>query len=210
MAGPVRVLLLAFSLGLPPTGAAHDLFADYIQHSAQLVVGARHVDLTLELTFFEEWSARERQAMDRDGNGRLTSAERAVYLQRLEMQLADQVTLLVAGRKVPLVGLYEPELDWMGNAETGSGHHRLRLFFFVPTPTGLRAKDEIVVEDRLWPDAKFLGTTWAEGRDGCKLSTDMLPKPGFTPATVDARRNFIFRCLRPPSATPLTTTQTAP
>ncbi len=51
----LAVLLLAGTvIGLRRDAAAHDLFAAYVQHSVHLTVGARHIDLTLDLTFFEE------------------------------------------------------------------------------------------------------------------------------------------------------------
>lgn len=210
VARPDRLLLVAMSFALLPAASAHDVFTNYVQHAAKLVVGARHVDLTLELTFFEEWSARERRVMDRDGNGRISRAEVESYLKQLAPKLSVPVTVRVAGRELELVPLYEPELELLANDEAGFGHHRLRLFFFAPTPANLCAKDEIVVEDRLWPEARFLGTTQAEGRDGCKLSDEVSLKLDFSMPVQDSARKFQFRCLQPPSAKVHTAQPTAP
>src|SRR5262249_25599846 len=158
-----RLLLAACWLVLSPQGvAAHDILTNYVQHSVRLSVGPQNVDVTVDLTFFEEWSARERRAMDADANGRSTRSESESYLRKLAPKLSRQVKLRIANRKVDLVPLYEPEIDLLGNDNTGPAHHRLRLFFFVSMPVSLRAGDEIVVEDRLWLEAKALVTLQAE------------------------------------------------
>jgi len=77
------------------------------------------VDLTVDLTFFEEWSSRERRKMDADTNGRIARVEVERYLQKLAPELAKQVRLLVAGHEVPLVSLYEPEVDLLGSDKAG-------------------------------------------------------------------------------------------
>lgn len=197
---PARLLLAGIVIGLQQLAAAHDLFTNYVQHSVHLTVGARHLDLTLDLTFFEAWSARERRTMDADANGRIARSELESYLKQRAPQLSRQVKLRVAGRELPLAPLYDPEVDLMANDKIGPGHHRLRLFFFAPTPPTLRADDELVVEDRLWPEAKVLGTVEAEGRDGCTLTTDISIKPGLASARPDEAQLFTFRCLKPPAA----------
>jgi hypothetical protein len=198
-AWPARLLLVGFLIGLRQSAGAHDLLTNYVQHSVHLTVGARHLDLTLDLTFFEEWSARERGTMDADGSGRIGRPELEAYLKQRASELSMQVKLRVAGRDLRLAPLYDPEVDLLANDQTGPGHHRLRLFFFAPTPT-LRADDEIVVEDRLWPEAKLLGTVQAEGRDGCTLTTEIKVNPRSPSARLDEARRFNFRCLKPPAA----------
>jgi hypothetical protein len=198
----LAALLLAVAApGLRSNVAAHDLLAGYIQHSVHLTVGARHIDLTLDLTFFEEPSARERAVMDADANGHITRSEVDAYVRKLAAQLAEQVVLRVAGREVSLVPLYDPEIDLLGNEKVGLAHHRLRLFFFAPTPAALQADADIVVEDLLWPDAKALGTLEAEGRDGCSLQPQKPSDPAFAPAKGGEARLFKVRCLNPPVAT---------
>jgi hypothetical protein len=164
-----------------------------------LTVAAQHIDVTVDLTFFEEWSARERKAMDADGSGEISRTELENYLKRLGPQLARQVKLRVAGRELILVPLYEPEIDLLGDNQVGPAHHRLRLFFFAPTPD-LRAGDELVIESSLWPEAKALATPQSEGLDGCKLTTLISVDAGLTtPRSEGEKRRFKFRCLQPPS-----------
>jgi hypothetical protein len=200
MGWPGWLLVAGFVIGLGRHAAAHDLFTNYVQHSVQLTVGARCLDLILDLTFFEAWSARERQAMDANADGHITRSELTAYLKKLAPELCRQIKLRVGGREVPLVPLYDPEVDLLANDQTGPGHHRLRLFFFAPTPTALQAGEEIIVEDRLWPEAKVLGTVQAEGRDGCTLTTEISINPDFASVRPDDARWFKFRCLKPPAS----------
>ena len=201
--GAGKVLLLAgFVVGLPRTTAAHDLFTAFIQHSARLTVGARHVDLTVDLTFFEEWSARERLAMDTDGDGRITRAELDAYLKNVAPELSKQVKLRVAGRELSLAPLYDPEADLLGNDKAIPGHHRLRLFFFAPTPATLRAGNQFVIEDRLWPEAKMLATAAAEGRDGAALEAGQPGDAGFAALRPGEALLFKVQCVKPPAPNP--------
>jgi hypothetical protein len=181
---------------------AHDTLGACVQHTVQLAVGAQHIDVRLDLTFFEQWSASERATMDADGNGAITRPEQEAYLKRIGAGLCKQVKLFVAGRELPLAPLYDPELDLLGNKRVGPAHHRLRLFFFVTTPAGLRAGEEIVVEDKLWPEAEMLATPRAEGRDGCRLATGLPTDAELLPGKAEPPRRIRFKCLQPPSTKP--------
>jgi hypothetical protein len=195
--------LLALGLcGLQPHTAAHGILAAYIQHGVHLKVDGRHIDLTLDLTFFEGPSARERALMDADANGRITRSEVDAYLKKLSPALFTQVKLRVAGREVPLVPLYDPEIDLFNEQTTALAHHRLRLYFFAVTPAGLRTGDEILVEDQLWPDSKSFGTPQAEGGDGCSLvpENSVRASSALKPALESCQ--FRFRCLTPPKLKP--------
>jgi hypothetical protein len=191
-------LVAVVMTGLPVAGFAHDVLTNFVQHSLHLTLGAHHLDLRVDLTFFEEWSARERKAMDADGNGRIARLELESYLKKLAPEISRQLALRVAGREVPLVLLYDPEIDLLGGENTGPAHHRLRLYFFASTPSTLRSSDEIVVEDRLWPEAKALVTLQAEGHDGSVLQTETPDDPGFVSARPGEARLGKFRCLKPP------------
>jgi hypothetical protein len=196
---PLGVSLLAGFLVLAPNWAeGHDTLGACVQHSVHLSVGAQNADLTIDLTFFEEWSAHERAAMDADGNGTITRSEQEAYLKRLAPHLCKQVKLRMAGRELPLVPLYDPEIDLLANNKVGSAHHRLRLFFFAATPTDLRAGDEILVADRLWPDAKILVTPQSEGKDGCTVAPVLLGHSAAARERADEPWLVRFKCLKPP------------
>ncbi len=192
----LAVLLSAGSRSL----RAHDLFSAYIQHGVQLSVSAAHVDLTLDLTFFEEWSAKERLAMDTDGNGRISRSEQDAYVKKLAPRIAQQVKLRVGGREAAIAPLYDPELDLLGSDQVGPAHHRLRLFFFVVTPVQVRAGDEIIVTDSLWPKAKALGTQQVENGDGSAFEVKPTGEPIDAIVQPDNAKRFTFRCVKPPAA----------
>jgi hypothetical protein len=194
---PAWLLCALAAIGLSPLAEAHDVFRAYVQHAVHIAIGAQHVDLTLELTFFEEWSTRERRIMDADATGIISQAELESYVRKLAPQLAKALKLRVAGRDLPMVPLYDPEVDLLANHKVGEAHHRLRLFFFAPTPI-LHEGDEIVVEEHLWPEAKALATSQAEGRDGCTLPTEASVDARLAIARADGARWFKFRCLKPP------------
>jgi hypothetical protein len=195
-------LLAGLLLASPRIARAHDTLGSCVQHTVQLAVGARHMDVTLDLTFFEKWSASERGAMDADGNGAVERSEQEAYLKRIGPGLCKQVKLFVAGRELPLAPLYNPEIDLLANTRVGPAHHRLRLFFFVTTPSSLRPGDEIVVEDTLWPQAEILAIPRAEGRDGCRLAAERPADAASVSGKADEPRRITFKCLQPPSTKP--------
>jgi hypothetical protein len=198
----LRVRLIATILFVAWAGrtSAHDLYAAFVQHHVKIEVGAKHIDLTLDLTFFEEWSSRERQQMDADKDGRITRSEIEWYLMKHGPALASRVKMLVAGREVPLAELYEPEVELLGNNRAEPAHHRLRLFLFAPTPSTLRAGDSVVIEDRLWPQAQALITLDGAASDGGKSEAEKPDDPACAPAAAGAARVFTFRCVTPPEA----------
>lgn len=195
-------LLPGLLIILPLIGRAHDRLGSFVQHTVHVAVGAQHLDVTLDLTFFEEWSARERKAMDADSSGIITRSEQEAYLRRIEADTCNHVKLFVGGHEVPLGSLYPPEIDLLTDNRVGPAHHRLRLFFFVTTPAGLRAGDEIVVEDKLWPQANILVTPQMEGRNGCRLATGLPADADLLPGKAGQSRRIAFKCLQPPSTKP--------
>ena len=200
--GCIGLIPLALAVGALGRVSAHDLFTAYIQHRVHVTVGAKHVDLTVDLTFFEEWSFRERGRMDANTNGQIARVEVDEYLRRMAPEWAGQVRLLIGRQEVPLTTLYEPEVDLLGGDRAGPGHHRLRLFWFAPTPPGLRAEDVLVIEDRLWPEAKALGALQADGGDACRLDPEKPRDPAFAPAQSGEARVFKVKCLEPPQPQP--------
>jgi hypothetical protein len=209
LAYPAWALLGALLGGTPYSGVTHEPLAACIQQRIALTVGTGYLEVSVDLTFFEEWSARERRTMDTDADGRISRAELEAYVKRLAPALAQQLKLRLragtgagsqAGREVDLLPLYAPELDLLGNRQTAPAHHRLRLWFFAPTPPGLRAGDELVVEDRLWPQAATLVTLQVEGRDGWAMEAVVSNDPGLAPARPGEARSFHLRCLQAPPA----------
>jgi len=204
---PIPLLLAAFVAALPRPALAHEMLKTYVLHNVNLTINTQHVDLTLELTFFEQWSAKERLNMDTDGDGHITRRETDAYAKQLAYHLAQQVRLTVAGREQVLTSLYDPEVDLLGDDKVEPAHHRLRLFFFAPKPAGIKAGDSIVVEDSLWPNASALGTLQVQSHDGGSFQTKELDDFSRILAAPDDARRFTFRCLRPAAAKPNDLTQ---
>jgi hypothetical protein len=201
-ARPCLFLLAGLVLSSSFIARAHDTLGACVQHCVRVTVGARHIDVTLDLTFFEQWSASERAAMDANSDGVITRPEREAYLRRIGTNVCNQVKLFVAGRELSLALLYDPELDLLENSRVGPAHHRLRLSLFGATPIDLRAGDEMMVEEKLWPSAETLVTTLAEGRDGCRLATGLPTGAELLPGKAEPPRRITFKCLQPPSAKP--------
>lgn len=202
----VAVLVSATLLGglLALTGRAHDTLAGYLRHHVTVSLDARHVDVTVHLTFFEDGSEHEREHMDADQDGQLSRAETEAYLKQLEPQLGGALKLRVADKPVDLVPLREPELDLLGYNRTGRWHHRLSLFYFAPTPPDLAAGAELVLEDRFWPGTPALGLLQVESRDGARLEATPLRDSLLPPARKGEAREFKARVLAPPKAPPAT------
>jgi hypothetical protein len=149
--------VVALFAGAPWSAPAHDAFMEFVWHRVELGVNARHVDVTVELTFFEDWSERERQRMDADQDGRIRKDELEKYAAQLSATVNKAVHLTIAGRPVTLVPLYDPEVNLLGRDTVQRSHHQLTLRFFAALPAGLPPSEAIVVEDRLWPAARCLG-----------------------------------------------------
>lgn len=201
LAGAVFSIFVAV-LAATPSTRAHDVFTAYIQHRVAISVGARHLDVTVQLTFFEESTEHERGHIDTDRDGKLSRTETDAYLHKLESTLSKAVTLLRDGKPLGLIPLRPAELDFLGQDRVGRGHHRLTLYYFAPTPAGLTRGAEFIVEDRLWPGARALGSIQAEGTDGCRMEAISSGDPIHPPARGDEPRRFKARVISPPAAPP--------
>jgi hypothetical protein len=171
---PTRYLShVGFVIGLLLAGAplawAHDFLTGFIQHRADLTLGAKHIDVTLRLTFFEDGSEHERRHIDTNGDGRVSRQEASAYVEKLEQTLGDEVTLDVDGRSVSLMTLYPPELDLLGNNRVGRERHVLTLYLFGTTPSPLRADSAICVKETLWTEFRAITSLDVIGKDGAQL-----------------------------------------
>lgn len=165
----VCVLVFTALLGETTVGWGHDLFNAYIQHRVALTAGRQHLDVTVVLTFFEDSSEHERGHMDANGDGKITRTEIEAYVRAFEPGWFKAVKLRQDDRSIALTPLREPEVDLLGNDKVGRGHHQLTLFFFASTPPELYVGAELIIENRLWPDARALASLHVEGRDGIRI-----------------------------------------
>jgi hypothetical protein len=161
-------LLLGFALG------AHDVLSEFVQHDVRLQLGPAHIDLTVDLTFFEEASDVERRRMDQDGDGRIRRVELEVYARDLDRRLREGVKLKLGEQAPALTPLHSPELDLLGDDRVHRSHHRLRLSYFCSTPPGLEPGAVIVVEQGLWPEWPAVITVGGAGTAGYQLRAEKL------------------------------------
>ena len=163
------ILALAFASFV--RAGAHEAFAEYIWHRVQLSANSRHIDVTIELTFFETWSSRERQRMDANRDGCIQRSEIHDYTSKLAHVAGREIGLRIAGRPVALIPLYAPEVNLLGRDSVEGGHHQLTLRFFATSPKEFTAGTAITVDDRLWPEARCL-TELSTAGEGVDLLTE--------------------------------------
>lgn len=157
---------LIFSLNC---GRAHEFLTAYVQHRVEVAVGAKDIDVSLQLTFFEDGSEQERKNMDTNADGVVSQKEVATYLGELEPKLEEKLKLAVNGQPLRLMTLYPPELNLLGNDRVHRERHILTLHFFARTPAALKPGCELTVTDSLWPELRAIGLLHATAKDGCEL-----------------------------------------
>jgi hypothetical protein len=192
------MLILLIFLGTPLSTFGHGVLGRFVRSRTQISAGARNLDVKVELTFFEEWSARERAQMDADGDGRLSSAESTAYVKLQEHALAEALALTVDGQKVNLALLNTPELDLLSDHNVGPAHHRLVLVYFAASPVQLRAGSQLVIEERLWPGAPALRSLEVSGTDGYRLGPGAASDAIVEPLKDGQSRSCRATCLEAP------------
>lgn len=161
---------------------AHPELMNFVRHRVSVSVGSNNVDVSVELTIGENPSFVERLSMDTNQNGRVEESEIEEYLSELSEMLLQALSISIGGQPTELFFLYEPEVD-LGNENTLSPSHLvIRLFYFAKTPSGIKAGDEIVIEDRLWPHAPALGAYQLDGQDGIELVAEKTESVLWSPA----------------------------
>ena len=145
--------------------SGHPLFMTFIEHRNFLTVGAKNIDIRVELTFFEVRSQIERRRMDGDGDGTITPTEVAAYLNAITEQVDAGVILRIDGREVEVYPMYGPALDLLGVDRIAPVHHRLILTYFARTPEWLKTDSRIKLTDGLWPGVSAVPHFVAEGQD---------------------------------------------
>jgi hypothetical protein len=156
--GPWRFALwfIGAASAIWPAARGHEAFSQYIWHRAQISVNAKHVDVTLELTFFEVWSTRERRRMDANRDGRVQRSELDQYTTQLRATVQTAMSLRIGGECATLIPLYDPEISLLGSDIVEGGHHQLTLRFFAPLPDKFAVGSAISLEERLWSEAQSL------------------------------------------------------
>jgi len=164
-------------------------------------VGASNIDIEVELTFFGSRSLVERRKMDRDRNGVISSEETDAYLIDAAGMQEGGFRLLVHGRSLELLSLYEPELDLMGCNRPLPSPHVLRLFYFARRPEWLGSQSVIRLEDGLWLHWPAICTLEIARSPGARVIVDQETSPFSNPDPDGAPRVMQARCVSlPPKA----------
>lgn len=171
----VLVVLLAGTL---PSAFAHSFLRNYIQHRALITVGPTNIDLTLDLTFYDNSSMKERALMDKNHDGRVSQAEIQAYLNANAEAFERGLAVSLDDKPIVLVPLYEGSLDLMGDTRVGPHPHVLRLYFFARTPPTLAPGSVLTLNDKLWPETGALRLIEVNETVGCRFSSLPVREPG--------------------------------
>lgn len=166
----IRFVVGAIVLGamVSPT-LAHDVLADYTRHDLSIRVAPRDIEIEADVTFYMMYALRERHRMDANHDNVIGSQDIERYVAELRESLEDALELSIGGRHVELFSLYDPSVNLRDVRSVGAAPLSLHLTFFARTPSWLKAGDEIVIGDRLWPNLPAITDLAAEGSDGFRV-----------------------------------------
>jgi len=142
---------LLFVLFFAGDGFSHPPFPAYIQHQTGIYIGSQNIDIELELTFFNTVALRERNDMDADDDGQISREETIHYLKAHEEGFLDSLRLRINQQSLPIVSLYEPEMDLLADTRTAPSPFLIRLYYFSHTPQELASGGTVELDDRLFP-----------------------------------------------------------
>ena len=189
----VMSLVAAMVCLLSPAVLGHESLGHFPQHRALLEIGPVNIDLQLELTFYPPQSVLERRRMDTNHDARLESSELKAYARRLTRIAEDEICIFVDGKSVPVVTLFEPELELFESQGHAEGGHVLRLFLFARIPPELVQNGVIELHDKLWADSPAMCLLEATERDGMRIITIADTSMGVRFFAPDEKRVFQVR-----------------
>lgn len=152
----ILLVLLVWTIPDLPSARAHGILDKTTHHHLILKADKNYLDLQIDLTFPPAPAANQRQLLDRDNNGRITSKETSHYLAGTSLRVPQELVVKIDGKDYRLFELYPPEIDLLDNSMTGSYPLILRFFYSIRTPQDIRADSVIEVEDRLWQEEAAL------------------------------------------------------
>jgi len=143
------VLLFAGVLMDTPIACSHRDRMKDIDHLAFIEAASTYINIDVVLHFHEIPSQQIRQGrMDADRNGKITPAELDQYCSALDERILRRFSLKVDGKPVPLVSLYRPEVDLLGNDQSRQCPHILKIFLTASLPEGTSANALLQFDDR--------------------------------------------------------------
>ena len=143
------VLLFAGVLIDTPIACSHRDRMKDIDHLAFINAASTYVNIEVVLHFHEFPSQQIREGrMDADENGKITPAELDQYCSALDEKILRRFSLKVDGKPVPLVSLYRPEVDLLGNDQSRQCPHLLKIFLTANLPEGTSSNTRLQFDDR--------------------------------------------------------------
>ncbi len=187
------------ALSCPVTVSAHQLLGDCVQHRVFLTVDPVNIDIEVELTFTDMRAMAERRRLDRDHDWSINAEEVSHYAARLEGLGPEPFGVAIDGRALRVVPLYDPQVELRAGRQVAPAPLALRLFYFARTPEWLKPGSQVVLTDRLWPEAPAILAMAVNGRDGVRMAT--LPTDPFSSALhKGSGRELRAQCLAVPEA----------
>ena len=134
----------------------HGVLGQVVQHHIIVTAGEFHIDVTVELTFHSVFAQRERQRLDTNRDGFIEAKEVEQYLAGILAKLEPGLRMETRQREIDLIRLHPPELDLLGNEESGAHPLRVSAFYLARLDRGLRKAGVVDLEDRLWMEGHAL------------------------------------------------------
>lgn len=174
------MFFILFSLALSIGEAnAHPMGNFSINHYSGLEIGPGEIEIRYLLDFAEIPAFQEIQEIDRDGDGERSPSEQEDYLARKAEALASNLTLTVAGKRLPLVPTAH-EIAFPPGAG-GLPTMRLLIVYQAPLPSPLVIDSrpvDFVYRDDNSPNRAGWKEMAAVSRDGITLIGSPLPARG--------------------------------
>ena len=162
-------LLMAFAT-LPYVPAlAHPMGNFSINHYAHIEAGMQWLQVRYVVDYAEIPTVAERNSMDRDGNGAISTLEQDAYLRRISTELVGRLKITIDGSPVPLT-LGSTEMAFRPGA---GGLQTLRLVFGLNARLGAQPIDiryRVVYQDGNYPERSGWKEVLATALPGATLS----------------------------------------
>jgi hypothetical protein len=150
---------------------AHSTLSAYVQHDVLLEASKAYLDLTVQLTFFDDEAEAQRSALDVNGDGDFSAEERAAFKKALMAEAEKTLLLHVDGAALELVSRFDPEIV-CAVPPGGEAHLRfeIRLHFFADLPALPDGKAALEVHDSLFADVPAMASLRVSAKDGTQIT----------------------------------------